>query len=289
MGQQELLNNYRPNVGIVLFNRDGRVWYGRRAGDFSSFNDERSQYRWQMPQGGVDAGEDIETAALRELKEETGVTSARLLLLTPGWLAYDFPAGYQKKNWKGQRQKWAAMMFEGEDQEIDLEADDHQEFEDWRWGEWKKRRHLSFRLNARSTTKVSAFLPLRDFLRGAGDSCWPRDGSRLHLRPCLEGFALNFPPLVPSLIVPFKYAQDLRRTGFRARGTVYDCQLRDFSARAGAIVAEPRDGRRLHLGRAERLAMGWSPEQIAGRLARDDGTGHESIYRFMRKYAQQTT
>ena len=135
MSQKDLLKRFRPNVGVVLFNAQGQVWYGRRVGDFSSLGEAPDLYRWQMPQGGVDPEEDIAAAAFRELKEETGVSSATLLCVTPGWLAYEFPADYKKKNWKGQRQKWAAMIFTGDDDEVDHEADDNQEFDDWRWGE----------------------------------------------------------------------------------------------------------------------------------------------------------
>lgn len=163
MKQDRLIKDYRPNVGVALFNRDGRVWYGRRFHDFPESPDT---WRWQMPQGGVDDGEPIVEAAFRELKEETGVASARLLTVTPGWLAYDFPRGYKKKHWKGQRQKWAAMLFEGDEGEIDLEAEDHQEFDAWRWGELEEapslivpfKRHVYEEL-------MAAFVPLRDFLR----------------------------------------------------------------------------------------------------------------------------
>jgi len=164
---QETLNaHYRPNVGVALFNREGQVFFGRRPSGFTDLGDGPDQYRWQMPQGGVDADEDIVTAAFRELQEETGVASARLLTITPGWLAYDFPAGYKKKNWRGQRQKWAAMLFEGNEAEVDLAADDHQEFDDWRWGELEEapslivpfKRHVYEEL-------MTAFTPLRDFLR----------------------------------------------------------------------------------------------------------------------------
>jgi len=166
MSQKDLLRNYRPNVGVALFNRDGRVWYGRRYGDFSGLGEPAGLYRWQMPQGGVDKGEDIARAAFRELAEETGVTTARLLTVTPGWLAYDFPGGYRKKHWIGQRQKWAAMLFEGEESEINLFHDGHQEFDDWRWGELEEapslivpfKRHVYEEL-------MAAFVPLRDFLR----------------------------------------------------------------------------------------------------------------------------
>lgn len=162
----DYLSSYRANVGVVLFNPDGRIWLGRRVGDFADLGEEPSEWRWQFPQGGVDKDESYEQAAFRELMEETGVTRAQLLVLTPGWLVYDFPPGYKKKDWKGQRQKWAAMLFEGGDDEIDIAADDHQEFDAWRWAELEEapdlivpfKRHVYKEL-------VQAFAPLRDFLR----------------------------------------------------------------------------------------------------------------------------
>jgi putative (di)nucleoside polyphosphate hydrolase len=126
------LSAYRPNVGVVLFHPDGRVWLGRRA-------QTPGPYNWQFPQGGVDDGEDREAAALRELAEETGVRSTALLGRTDGWLAYDFPADHSgskiAKGWKGQRQVWFALRFEGQDAEIDLNAHGHPEFDAWRWGD----------------------------------------------------------------------------------------------------------------------------------------------------------
>lgn len=124
------LSAYRPNVGVVLFHPDGRVWLGRRAKTPPPFN-------WQFPQGGVDAGEELETAARRELEEETGVSSVTLLGRTDGWLTYDFPpdhGGKQTRGFKGQRQVWFAFRFDGEDAEIDLEAHGTPEFDAWRWG-----------------------------------------------------------------------------------------------------------------------------------------------------------
>ena len=123
------LPNHRPNVGIVLFHPDGRVWYGRRAGTPGPHN-------WQFPQGGVDPGEDLHDAARRELAEETGVVTTSLLDRTQDWVAYDFPAGTDRgrKGWKGQKQIWFALRFEGEEREIDLNAHHHAEFDAWRWG-----------------------------------------------------------------------------------------------------------------------------------------------------------
>jgi putative (di)nucleoside polyphosphate hydrolase len=122
---------HRPNVGIVLFHPDGRVWYGRRAG-------VPGEHRWQFPQGGVDDGEDLYAAALRELEEETGVTSVELLGRTDGWIAYDFPPEYQHekaaRGWKGQKQAWFALRFTGEEAEIRLDHHEEVEFEAWRWG-----------------------------------------------------------------------------------------------------------------------------------------------------------
>jgi putative (di)nucleoside polyphosphate hydrolase len=124
------LDLYRPNVGVVLFHPDGRVWLGRRAGTSGPHN-------WQFPQGGVDPGEDLETAARRELAEETGARSAALLGRTEDWVAYDFPPGHggakRLRGWKGQKQVWFAFRFEGQDTEFDLAAHGVPEFDAWRW------------------------------------------------------------------------------------------------------------------------------------------------------------
>ena len=126
---------YRPCVGIMLINRHGLVWVGRR---FEKQNDDGVGKWWQMPQGGIDKDEDPAIAALRELKEETAVTSAYLIEEAPGWFKYDLPDNLIGKSWggkyRGQKQKWFAAKFEGDDQEINLSPPGHkQEFDQWKW------------------------------------------------------------------------------------------------------------------------------------------------------------
>jgi putative (di)nucleoside polyphosphate hydrolase len=126
---------YRPCVGIMLINRHGRIWLGRRS---SVPDEEGSGHWWQMPQGGIDEGEEPVTAAARELFEETGVRSASLLAEAPGWYYYDLPAHLVGVSWKGkyggQKQRWFAFRFTGDDAEIDIAPQDHKpEFDRWRW------------------------------------------------------------------------------------------------------------------------------------------------------------
>jgi putative (di)nucleoside polyphosphate hydrolase len=130
---------YRPCVGIVIINGDGLVWIGRRA-DAPGEAEGRGSW-WQMPQGGIDAGEDPSTAALRELAEETAIRSATIIGAMPGWLRYDLPAHLIGKAWggryRGQEQKWFAVRFTGADTEIDIDPgpgkDHKREFDAWRW------------------------------------------------------------------------------------------------------------------------------------------------------------
>ena len=126
---------YRPCVGVMLINARGLVWVGRR---FEKQNDDGVGKWWQMPQGGIDEGEDAVKAASRELYEETAVTSAHIIAEAPRWYNYDLPEHLIGKSWggkfRGQKQKWFALKFTGKDSEINLKPPGHkQEFDEWRW------------------------------------------------------------------------------------------------------------------------------------------------------------
>jgi putative (di)nucleoside polyphosphate hydrolase len=128
---------YRPCVGIMVLNEAGRVWVGQRA-DTPGDAEGRGSW-WQMPQGGIDENEEPRAAALRELREETAIKSVEILAETPGWLTYDLPPHLVGIAWggryRGQRQKWFAVRFSGQESEIDigLPGAQHAEFIAWRW------------------------------------------------------------------------------------------------------------------------------------------------------------
>jgi len=127
---------YRPCVGTMLLNRDGLVFIGRRSGGPEHID---LAHAWQMPQGGVDPGEDTWLAALRELYEETNIRSVEKLAEIPEWLSYDIPRDLIGEAWsgkyRGQTQKWYALRFTGDESEIDITCPGgHKpEFSAWRW------------------------------------------------------------------------------------------------------------------------------------------------------------
>jgi len=132
---------YRDCAGIALFNAEGRVFIGRRMAEGDPEAAAEAGAPWQMPQGGIDKGEAPLAAAVRELFEETSVRSAELVAEAPGWIYYDLPdeaLGIALKGkYRGQRQRWFAFRFTGEDSEIRVEAPGDgampAEFDAWRW------------------------------------------------------------------------------------------------------------------------------------------------------------
>ncbi len=121
---------YRPCVGIALFNDAGEIFVGERIDTLGA---------WQMPQGGIDAGEDIYAAAMRELQEEIGTDKATIIKIADKKIRYDLPDHLIEKLWdkkyRGQEQTWVALRFTGEDSDINLNAFDPPEFRAWKWVE----------------------------------------------------------------------------------------------------------------------------------------------------------
>ncbi|MEN3168183.1 RNA pyrophosphohydrolase [Gluconobacter sp. OJB] len=122
---------YRPNVGIALFNREGKLFIACRT--------DLPGRVWQCPQGGIDEGETPETAAIREMGEEIGTSNARIIAEREGWLSYDLPSALIGKalggRFRGQTQKWFVMGYEGQDSDIRLDLHEPAEFDCWEWVE----------------------------------------------------------------------------------------------------------------------------------------------------------
>lgn len=120
---------YRPCAGAMLVNQEGRVFVAKRI--------DTPGEAWQMPQGGIDDGEETSLAVLRELQEETGTDKAEIIAESADWRQYDLPDELIGKIWggkyRGQRQKWFLLRFLGDDGDIDIEAHDPPEFSDWKW------------------------------------------------------------------------------------------------------------------------------------------------------------
>ena len=122
---------YRPCVGIMLLNAENKVWVGQRINQSDQYSNA-----WQMPQGGIDHGEDPRDAAFRELEEEIGTASAIILAQTQCWLYYELPDHLLGHIWRGkyrgQKQKWFAMRFTGQDSEVNISTK-QPEFSAWQW------------------------------------------------------------------------------------------------------------------------------------------------------------
>lgn len=124
---------YRPCVGVALFNDEGRVWVGKRISEPGS----NIKFAWQMPQGGIDKGEDPKVAVLRELHEETGTKNAVIIRESSKWFSYDLPTNMRNMSkrgvFRGQTQKWFALRFKGNDSDFKLDTHEKPEFSSWKW------------------------------------------------------------------------------------------------------------------------------------------------------------
>jgi putative (di)nucleoside polyphosphate hydrolase len=131
---------YRPCVGIMVLNADGLVWAGKRISNNDRDEYKHEPFKWQIPQGGIDKGEDPEPASLRELYEETGMKSVEFVAESQDWLTYDLPVDLigvgLKGKYRGQKQKWFLYRFVGKEDEIQVNppvTGEKAEFEEWAW------------------------------------------------------------------------------------------------------------------------------------------------------------
>ncbi|NVN38231.1 RNA pyrophosphohydrolase [Komagataeibacter swingsii] len=151
---------YRPNVGALLFNRQGMVLVARRT-DMEGAGGPPDRGVWQCPQGGIDAGEDPQAAVLRELHEEIGTNAAEIIGTYPEWLSYDLPAHLIGKalggRYRGQTQKWFALRFTGQDSDIRLDTHLPAEFDLWKWVRLEQLPHLNVGIKKEIYAKLAAY------------------------------------------------------------------------------------------------------------------------------------
>lgn len=154
---------YRPCAGIALFNADGKVFVGERA-PFPDADEGDRQQPWQMPQGGIDKGEDPKAAAVRELGEETSVLNAKVIGVANDWIPYDLPDAVLgtalKGKYRGQKQMWYAILFTGEESEINvtnpMNGAHPSEFDSYKWVELTEISDLVVSFKRNVYTQVSA-------------------------------------------------------------------------------------------------------------------------------------
>jgi putative (di)nucleoside polyphosphate hydrolase len=167
---------YRDCVGTAVFNREGLVFIGRRKPEEDPEDSSEHGSPWQMPQGGIDKGEEPEATALRELFEETSITSVEPVAEIPGWIYYDLPDDALgvalKGKYRGQRQRWFAFRFTGNDAEINVTSPGGgkhpAEFDQWRWERLERLPELIVPFKKQAYEQiVDGFRDLPEKLRGA--------------------------------------------------------------------------------------------------------------------------
>ncbi|MFK7792957.1 MAG: RNA pyrophosphohydrolase [Devosiaceae bacterium] len=171
--EEKLALPYRPCVGVLVANAQGLVWVGRRLPNTEYTGETRL---WQFPQGGIDEGEDPQAASLRELYEETSITSVSLVGEVPGWLTYDLPEHLigkaLKGKFRGQKQRWFLYRFDGEDGQINVATPpggEKPEFDEWAWMKIEDvpEKAVAF--------KVDLYRQIIDALAGNAALAWSQD------------------------------------------------------------------------------------------------------------------
>jgi putative (di)nucleoside polyphosphate hydrolase len=173
---------FRPNVGIILLNHKNQVFWGKRI----------KTHSWQFPQGGINHGETPEQAMFRELHEEIGLlpTQVRIVARTRDWMRYEVPNHYVRReargHYRGQKQIWFLLQLMGRDNDMNLRATDHPEFDAWRWNEYwvPLEAVIEFKRDVyqMALTELARFLP-----RGAHQNRYLRGSKRAHFRANGEG------------------------------------------------------------------------------------------------------